>query len=177
MNIITNNCLYGFFCKQRKLQYQNPFVWNMINSKDFERLIRYYDELNFEDVEIKVNKDIIKNFLSITYVRNTGAAFSILENNRILLIIISICALIYILYYLSKKKLEHIDYLSFSFLIAGIVGNLIDRLLHGYVIDYIDFRIINFPIFNFADSLIIIGAIILFISSFKGEKYEISNRK
>lgn len=58
MNIITNNCLYGFFCKQRKLQYQNPFVWNLINSKDFERLIRYYDELDFEDVEIKANKDI-----------------------------------------------------------------------------------------------------------------------
>lgn len=58
MNIITNNCLYGFYYKQKGFQYQNPFVWNLINSKDFERLIRYYDELNFEDVEIKVNKDI-----------------------------------------------------------------------------------------------------------------------
>lgn len=139
-----------------------------------DQIIKYIVDFN---IVLNTSIDLIKNFLSITYVRNTGAAFSILENNNILLIIISICALIYILYYLSKKKLKSIDYISFSFLIAGIVGNLIDRLLHGYVIDYIDFKIINFPIFNFADSLIIIGAIILFISSFIGEKHEISNRK
>ena len=127
------------------------------------------------DVNMILNSSItlIDNFLNLTYVRNTGAAFSILENNGIILIIISIFALAYILYYVSKKELRKIDYVSFSFLIAGIVGNLMDRVLHGYVIDYIDFRVINFPIFNFADILIIVGTIILFISSIIKDKHEV----
>ena len=135
-----------------------------------DQIIKYVVDLN-----IKLNSSIvvIKDLFNLTYVRNTGAAFSMLENNRILLIIIGIGALITILYYLSKKMLRKIDYLSYSLLIAGIIGNLIDRIIHGYVIDYIDINLFNFPIFNFADMIIIIGAFILLLSSIKGEKHDI----
>ena len=138
-----------------------------------DQIIKY-----FVDLKMALNSSIelIKDTLNLTYVRNTGAAFSILEDNRILLIIIGVGALIAMLYYLSKKTLRKVDYISYSLLIAGIVGNLLDRILHGYVIDYIDIKLFNFPIFNFADTIIIIGAVVLLLSSIKSEKHEIQNK-
>ena len=132
-----------------------------------DQIIKYVVDAN---IALNNSVTLIKNFLNLTYVRNTGAAFSILEDGRIFLIIVSFLALFLILNHLNKKKLTKIDYFAFSFLIAGIAGNLMDRIIHGYVIDYINFEIIHFPIFNFADILIIVGALTLFIYSFKKEK-------
>lgn len=115
---------------------------------------------------------IIKNFFSITLVHNNGAAFSILENNKILLIGIAIAALfLIIIFFIKDKKLNNSDIVIYSMLMGGIVGNLIDRVVYGYVIDYLDFKIINynFPIFNFADILIVVSIMLLFIFSIKEE--------
>lgn len=123
---------------------------------------------------------IINNFFNITYVRNTGAAWSILSGNVLLLIMISVLALVAIYYYLIKdKELNKIDIVSYSMLIGGIIGNLIDRIVNGYVIDYLDFKIFNynFPIFNVADTLIVISIIIIGISLIVGEYREQNRNK
>ena len=123
---------------------------------------------------------INNNFFNITYVRNTGAAWSILSGNVLLLIMISVLALVTIYYYLIKDKdLNKIDIVSYSMLIGGIIGNLIDRIVHGYVIDYLDFKIFNynFPIFNIADTLIVISIIIIGISLIVGEYREQNRNK
>lgn len=123
---------------------------------------------------------VINNFFNITYVRNTGAAWSILSGNVLLLIMISVLALVTIYYYLIKDKdLNKIDIVSYSMLIGGIIGNLIDRIVHGYVIDYLDFKIFNynFPIFNIADTLIVISIIIIGINLIVGEYREQNRNK
>lgn len=123
---------------------------------------------------------VINNFFNITYVRNTGAAWSILSGNVLLLIMISIIALGVIYYYLIiDKELKKIHIVSYSMLIGGIIGNLIDRVVHGYVIDYLDFKIFNynFPIFNIADTLIVISIIIIGISLIVGEYREQNKNK
>ena len=109
---------------------------------------------------------IIPNFFSITYVRNIGAAFSIMENSRILFIIIGFVALILIYKYLIMNKvLNKYLMISYSMLIGGIIGNMIDRILYGYVIDYLSFNIFgySFPIFNLADTFIVVSIIMLII--------------
>jgi len=117
--------------------------------------------------------EIIKNFFYLTNVHNYGAAWSILTNQVFLLIMIAIVALV-IIYssFIKNKNLTKSDTLLLGMLISGILGNLIDRIVYGYVIDYLDFYIFNynFPIFNLADTLIVISAILLFIKSLKEEK-------
>ena len=99
---------------------------------------------------------VIKNIFYFTYVKNDGAAFSILGSQRLLLVILSILALFFIIYYVTKKDKNGIGYF---FLIGGIIGNLIDRVFLGYVIDFIG--IYTFPIFNIADIFIVLGAILV----------------
>jgi signal peptidase II len=99
---------------------------------------------------------VIKNIFYFTYVKNDGAAFSILGSQRLLLVILSILALFFIIYYVTKKDKNGIGYF---FLIGGIIGNLIDRIFLGYVIDFIG--IYTFPIFNIADIFIVLGAILV----------------
>ena len=113
---------------------------------------------------------IINNFFNITLVHNDGAAWSILSVNRILLIFISLIAL-FIIYFLfiKNKELKKIETLIYGMLIGGIIGNLIDRILYGYVIDFLDFKIFNYnyPVFNVADCCIVIAAILLIIDVVK----------
>ena len=99
---------------------------------------------------------VIKNIFYFTYIKNDGAAFSILGSQRLLLVILSILALFFIIYYVTKKDKNGIGYF---FLLGGIIGNLIDRLFLGYVIDFIG--IYTFPIFNIADIFIVLGAILV----------------
>ena len=145
-----------------------------------KRIISYSFILVLIDQIIKVvvsnmknNIVIIKNFFCLTYVENTGAAFSILESKRIFLIIIGIGALYLIYKFLIKdKKLTTPETLIYSLLIGGIVGNLIDRIIYGYVIDYLEFILFNhyMPIFNFADICIVIGTILFLFETIKEDK-------
>lgn len=109
---------------------------------------------------------IIPNFFSIQYLKNTGAAFSILENQTILLAITSIICISVIIYYLKKEEnLTTTMYLSFGLVLGGILGNLIDRIVYQGVIDFLSFQIFNynFPVFNIADIGITIGVLLLII--------------
>ena len=118
------------------------------------------------------NVIVIKNFFSITLVHNTGAAFSILSDNVYLLITISMIALVLIYYFLIRGNiLKKIDVIIYCLLIGGIIGNLIDRIIFGYVIDYLSFKIFNynFPIFNLADIGIVVSVFLMIIKTFKEE--------
>ena len=117
--------------------------------------------------------EVIKSFFYLTRTNNTGAAFSILLGKRILLIIITILVLIYVFYYLKKNKVTNkLEMLSYSLIIGGSLGNLIDRVIYGYVIDFLSFKIgtYNFPIFNLADTSLTIGVILLIIINWKGKE-------
>jgi signal peptidase II len=123
--------------------------------------------------------NIIPNFLNITYVTNSGGAFSILSGNRYLFIILGFIAVIYIIrYIMSYSNITKVDLIAYSLVISGIIGNLIDRIIYGYVIDYIHFYIssYSFAIFNFADMCIVIGVILIIYNLFiKGDSYETNN--
>lgn len=115
---------------------------------------------------------VIDNFFYITYVKNTGAAWSILSGKQTFLIIFTLIVIIALFIYLYKKKTyTKLETVGYSLLISGALGNLIDRIVYGYVIDYLNFYIFNydFPIFNIADSCIVIGIVLLFIGSWREE--------
>ena len=107
----------------------------------------------------------IKNVLSITSHRNTGAAWGILGDHTFLLTIVSIVALGFMGYMMKDFNLRTNRWYSISMimLIAGALGNLIDRVFRQEVVDFLKFEFINFPIFNFADMLLTIGVIIFLI--------------
>ena len=114
---------------------------------------------------------VIKNFFSITYINNYGAAWSLFTHKNVLLIILSIISLIVIyrfMYVFNKNKRNTI---AFGLLFGGIMGNLIDRWLFGSVKDFLDFKIFNYdyPIFNVADIAVVLGVFLLIIAIIKGE--------
>ena len=116
---------------------------------------------------------INKNFylFRLDYVKNYGAAFNIFSGNRIFLSCISIVFSLFLTYLILRKNSSNLyDILSYSFLLGGTIGNGIDRILKGFVIDFINLNIINFPVFNIADISINIGFIILFYSILKNKK-------
>lgn len=122
---------------------------------------------------------VIPGFFNLTYVRNTGAAFSIMENNRMLFIIIGLVAIFLIYKFLIKDKyLNKLSIISYSMLLGGIMGNMIDRILYGYVIDYLSFNIFGFnaPIFNLADTFIVVSVILIFINEGVISRGRVSSR-
>lgn len=106
---------------------------------------------------------IIQDIFHLTYARNTGAAFSILRNKQLFLIIMtSIVTLVLILYLFKNRKDPSILLkISIAFIIGGAIGNLIDRIRFNYVIDFFYLVIINYPIFNVADIFVVVGAILI----------------
>ena len=114
---------------------------------------------------------IIKDFFYITYCHNTGAAWSIFSNKPILIIIISLIALIIIYRFMYLFKRNKRNDIAFGLLVGGLMGNLLDRILYGYVRDFFDFYIFgyDYPVFNIADIAIVIGVILLIVAIIKGE--------
>ena len=107
---------------------------------------------------------ILKNILSLTYVENRGAAFGILQDGRWFFIIVTIVILSVLTYYLKRHQGRgRLFNFSISLIYAGAIGNFIDRLFKGYVVDMIHATFIDFPVFNFADSLIVVGVILLYV--------------
>ena len=120
-----------------------------------------------------VENDIIKvipNFFSIYYLKNTGAAFSILQDSTAFLVILSALILLVLNNYINKEKdLNKISEISLGMVIGGIFGNMIDRIINHSVTDFISFRMFNynFPVFNIADIGITVGVFLLLISVLK----------
>ncbi|HHT50209.1 MAG TPA: signal peptidase II [Eubacteriaceae bacterium] len=107
---------------------------------------------------------LIEDFFHLTYAENIGAAFSILQGKQVFLVATTIVFTTILLYYLIKTKTKKSTLLfktSLSLIIGGAIGNLIDRINLSYVIDFFDFRYINFAIFNTADSFVVVGTILL----------------
>ena len=113
---------------------------------------------------------IVKNFFNITYVKNTGAAWSLFAGRTWLLIIVSLIIISFIIFYIYKNKPKNkFEMVGYSLVLGGAIGNFIDRIVYGYVIDFLDFNIFgyDYPIFNIADTFIVMGVIILCICTWR----------
>ena len=124
--------------------------------------------LMFYNKKLFINKDFL--LFKLDFVKNYGAAFNIFSGNRIFLSCISIIFSILLTYLiLRKNSLNSIDLYSYSFILGGTIGNGMDRILRGFVIDFINLNFINFPVFNIADISINIGFIFLLYNIFKNK--------
>ncbi len=122
---------------------------------------------------------IIPKFFSIYYLKNIGAAFSILGNKTLFLILISIISLVFLKYYIKKlTRVKTLTVISLGIMIGGIIGNLFDRIFYKAVVDYLLFTFgkYSFPVFNLADIGITIGAILLLIDIYLSEKEQNSKQ-
>ncbi len=105
---------------------------------------------------------LIKNFLGLSYAENTGAAFSIFSESTIVLSIVTLIIVMAGIVYLFLGKLEgKLMNVCAVLVLAGGVGNLVDRFAQGYVVDYIKTLFIDFPVFNFADILVVVGCFMI----------------
>lgn len=123
---------------------------------------------------------VINNFFYLTNVHNLGAAWSLFSGQRILLIVIGMAALFFIFRWINDFKNNNKNIWAFSLLISGLLGNLFDRIIYGYVRDFLDFRFgsYNYPVFNLADTFIFCGVVLLILAIIKGEENgSKSNRK
>lgn len=110
-------------------------------------------------------KNAIDGLLSWAYTQNQGAAFSILSGRGLALILLTLALMIALLIYLLRHgELPTLERIGIWFIIGGGLGNLWDRLLYGYVIDFIRFDFVNFAIFNVADIFVCIGALLVILS-------------
>ncbi|BAZ46823.1 lipoprotein signal peptidase [Chondrocystis sp. NIES-4102] len=131
----------------------------------FDQITKYLVVKTFVDIGRTIA--IIPGIFHFTYVVNTGAAFSFFNGQvEILRWISLIVSLILIGFVCYSPKLSLIEQLGYGFILAGAIGNGIDRFLFGHVVDFLDFRLINFPIFNVADVAINIGVFLLLLASF-----------
>ena len=149
---------------------KNLIIFSIITFTIFLDLITK----NYALSSLIINHSIsINNFLNFTLDFNHGAAFSFLSDaggwQRWFFIIFSIVVILIITYILVKER--NSQYIAFSFVIGGAIGNLYDRIFYGYVIDFIEFHYNSFywPIFNIADIAISIGIILLLYSMFAKE--------
>ena len=125
--------------------------------------------LMFHNKKLFINKDFILFKLDI--VKNYGAAFNIFSGSRVFLSFISIFFSILLIYLIFRKNtLNSFELYSYSFILGGTIGNGIDRIFKGFVVDFINLNIINFPVFNIADISINIGFIILLYNIFKNNR-------
>ncbi len=124
---------------------------------------------------------VIPKFFSLYYVENSGAAFSMLEGASYIFVFISIGVLLYLLNYINKnyKSFSLVTSITLGFIMSGIIGNLIDRLLYGKVTDFLAFNLFgwNAPVFNIADIFIVCGVLVFIIDSFILERSNYGSRR
>lgn len=109
---------------------------------------------------------IIKDVLHFTYVENTGAAFGMLKDQRWIFMVISTVAIVLIVGYMiiARKSIDMLSGTALGLIVGGGVGNMIDRIVLGYVTDFVNFELIDFAVFNLADSAVCIGAGLLVLA-------------
>lgn len=153
------------------------FVLIMVILITIDQISKYFIVIN----KNKLPKVIINNILRFNYCENRGIAFGIGEGTVQLISIITIIIIVIILFaiYKNYSKIDTKILCGTSIMIAGGIGNLIDRIFRLYVVDFIDFsELFNFPIFNFADICVVIGVIIIGIAYLildRGENIEKNN--
>lgn len=135
-----------------------------------DHLCKYWAILNLMGQKSRV---LIPALLDLTYVENTGAAFGILSGHPILLAVLSVIILVGITVYTLKKERRHpVFMIAVAMIVSGAVGNLIDRVFRGYVVDFLEFSFFTFPVFNLADCLVVVGVCLLAIQVLFLEKGE-----
>ncbi len=128
-----------------------------------DQLTKFIIISNFKLYE---SKPVIENVFAITYIRNTGVAWGLFKGKRIIFLILTVIALLFSfrIYYNIYDKKKYIPIrICIVLLISGALGNMIDRLKLGYVVDFLNFELINFPVFNVADIMVVISIFLLFI--------------
>ena len=126
-----------------------------------DQLSKIYINLNFDEL---LNRDVY--IFTIEYARNYGAAFNIFSGSRLFLSFISVISSIILFYFIFIRENKLVNKYGLSLILAGSLGNGIDRIINGYVIDFIKIKSIDFPVFNISDVAINIGVLILIISYF-----------
>ncbi|MBQ7475481.1 MAG: signal peptidase II [Clostridia bacterium] len=127
-----------------------------------DRLTKFFAAADLSRIE---TFPIIENVLHLTYVENRGAAFGMLSDKRWVFMILSSAALVAIaVYAVINRRGSLLTNVSLALIFGGGIGNMIDRIATGYVVDFIDFRLINFYVFNVADSFVCIGSALLILS-------------
>lgn len=123
-----------------------------------DRITKFYAQAFLEG---KGAVPFVKGIAELLYLRNTGAAFSFLSGRTMLLAVFTLFVVAGLILFLRDQKKKNpgkkLYLLSLAFIISGALGNMWDRFAYGYVIDFINFTFIDFPVFNFADILITVG--------------------
>ena len=111
---------------------------------------------------------IIPHFFSLSFVKNTGVAFGLLDGKKMGIILGTIFLIFFLFLLMKREKIGSKNSIFYAIIIGGAIGNFIDRIVYGYVIDFLDFNIFgyDFPVFNLADSAIVIGVLLMLIMSF-----------
>ena len=144
-------------------QHRLYFIFLSILICLLDQFSKYIISINFNSIR---NNDLI--FFTIDYLKNDGAAFNIFSGSRILLSLVSITFSFVLIYFILKNNINKtIELLSYSFILGGTMGNVLDRILKGYVVDFINLNFINFAVFNIADVSINIGFILILYNFFK----------
>lgn len=118
---------------------------------------------------------LLDGVLELHYFENTGIAFSLFQNRKAFILLtgfLVMAVVVFILFRIPREKKFRIVHVLMSLLIAGALGNMLDRLRFDHVVDFISFVLIHFPIFNVADSYIVVSAILLFLLLLFGYKEE-----
>jgi len=130
-----------------------------------DQISKYLIYSNYKSI---INKDLV--FFRLELIKNYGAAFNIFSGNRNFLSIVSLLISILLIYLLIRdKNTRTLELYSYSFILGGTMGNGIDRIINGYVIDFISLKFVNFPVFNIADISINIGFLIILYSIFSAK--------
>ena len=130
----------------------------------------YLDQLSkalvVEHLKPILNLPLIKGVFHFTYSENRGAAFGILSNDRWVFMLFSSVMIVALLVYLfyPKKQATQLFSVGVAMVVSGGIGNMIDRVVLGYVVDFLNFELINFAIFNVADSFVCVGAGLMVLS-------------
>ncbi|ASN05836.1 signal peptidase II [Virgibacillus necropolis] len=126
-----------------------------------------------KNMELYEQITIVENFFYFTSHRNKGAAWGILQGQMVFFYIVTTIVVIGVIYYMQKyARNDKLLAISLSFVLGGAIGNFIDRIFRGEVVDFMDFIIFgyDFPIFNVADSALVVGVILVLIATFLDEK-------
>ncbi len=123
---------------------------------------------------------VIDKFIYLTHVRNTGVAWSMFDNNKYFVLIVSVIIIVGFMEYIYRNKPKNkSEKIAYGFILGGALGNFINRLVNGYVTDFIDINLFNYdyPIFNLADTFIVVGVIIFIIYTWRCNNGNKSTRK
>lgn len=135
------------------------YIFIIIFGLVLDRLTKIYATNNF--IENPIEGPII----NLTYLENRGAAFGILQDKRIFFLLITVAIVLYLFYhfYTTYKTNPKILNIALAMIISGALGNFYDRFVNSYVVDFIEFSFVKFPVFNIADIFVTLGCALMII--------------